>query len=49
MLRMLEAIQSKLGIADDDNEIKVLEERTEPSAILEQIKRSLEAENSPAR
>lgn len=47
MLRMLEAIQNKLGIEDDDDEVRILEERTDPSAILEQIKSSIESNSSP--
>jgi uncharacterized membrane protein len=42
MLLMLEAIQKRLGIANDDPEVEVLEESTRPDALLNQIETAIE-------
>lgn len=45
MLAMLEAISHRLGVPDDDPEVRVLEEATRPDRLLEQIDRVIEETN----
>jgi uncharacterized membrane protein len=44
MLAMLDAIMTKLGIEDDDPEVRILEQATQPQQLMEQIESILEAD-----
>ena len=44
MLSMLEAIQKRLGIADGDPEVSLLEESTQPEQLVRQIDKVIDQE-----